>query len=163
MDAHAPALIQALESSPLGAAIRQSTWIYPLANVAHVVAVVVFAAGVAIMDVRLLGGFRGTSLLSVLHTTRRVTVSAFIAVAARGFVLITAEASHLTGNHVFQLKLELIELGLANVLVLDRVFAARLRTMAPDVASPLGVRSVAFASLAIWLAVVVIGRSIAYF
>ena len=163
MEAHAPALIQALESSALGAAIRQSAWIYPLANVAHVVAVVVFAAGVAIMDVRLLGAFRGTPLLSVLQTTRRVAVSAFVAVAASGFVLFTAEASHLAGNRVFQVKLGFIALGLANVLVLDRVFAAQLRTMAPDVASPLGIRSVALASIAIWLAVVVLGRSIAYF
>ena len=163
MDAHAPALFQALESSALGAAIRQSTWIYPLANVAHVVAVVVFAAGVAIMDVRLLGAFRGSAVVSVLQTTRRVAVSAFVAVAASGFVLFTAEASHLSGNRVFQIKLGLIALGLVNVLVLDRVFAARLRTLAPDAAAPLGIRSAALASIVIWLAVVVLGRSIAYF
>ncbi len=57
MDHAAPALFQALEASGLGAAIRQSAWLYPFANIGHVVAVVTFFAAVAVMDVRLLGAF----------------------------------------------------------------------------------------------------------
>ena len=161
--AGAPALLHALEHSAFGLAIRQSAWAYPLANVGHVLAVVIFAAGVAIMDVRLLGAFRGSRLSSVLRDARRVTVLAFAGVALTGFVLFTAEASHLAANRVFQIKLGVIALGLANVLVLDRVFGARVAGLAPDAAPPRAIRAIAMASLGLWLAAVVLGRSIAYF
>jgi len=54
----APAIFVALEQSGFGAAIRQSTWIYPAANIGHIVALVVFAGSIAMMDVRLLGASR---------------------------------------------------------------------------------------------------------
>jgi hypothetical protein len=57
MLAEAPQLLIALEQSALGAAIRQSTWAYPAANVGHILALTLFAGGVAAMDTRLLGAF----------------------------------------------------------------------------------------------------------
>ena len=51
----APEVLIALEQSGLAAAIRQSVWAYPAANVGHIVALTLFAGSVAIMDARLLG------------------------------------------------------------------------------------------------------------
>ncbi len=119
MEHHAPALLQALEASALGAAIRQSTWIYGAANVGHVAAVVVFAGAVAIMDVRLLGGFAGTPAGEVLRKVRRDAVAAFCAILLTGAVLFIAEASHVALNPVFQIKAVLIGLVLINVLVFE--------------------------------------------
>ena len=45
----APFLV-ALEQSGLGAAIRQSAWAYPAANVGHILALTLFAGSVAAMD-----------------------------------------------------------------------------------------------------------------
>src|SRR4051812_37734050 len=45
MNEHAPAIFVALEGSALGAAIRQSTWLYMTANVGHILSLVVFASG----------------------------------------------------------------------------------------------------------------------
>ena len=45
MLAEAPQVLIALEQSALGAAIRQSTWAYPAANVGHIVALTLFAGG----------------------------------------------------------------------------------------------------------------------
>ena len=41
----APAIFVALEASSLGAAIRQSTWLYMAANVGHILSLAVFAGG----------------------------------------------------------------------------------------------------------------------
>ena len=49
----APAVFIALEGSGLGQAIRQSSWIYMAANVGHIVALVVFAGAVAVLDLRM--------------------------------------------------------------------------------------------------------------
>src|SRR5262245_9455861 len=52
----APAIFVALEQSGFAAAIRQSLWLYPAANVGHIVSLTFFAGAVAVMDIRLLGG-----------------------------------------------------------------------------------------------------------
>ena len=56
MTHEAPAIFVALEQSGFATAIRQSPWLYPAANVGHIVSLVFFVGAVAVMDVRLLGG-----------------------------------------------------------------------------------------------------------
>jgi hypothetical protein len=163
MDHSAPAVFQALEASGFGAGIRQSVWLYPLANVGHVVAVVTFFATVAVMDVRLLGAFSATAPGVVIRNARRVAVAAFAAVAVTGSMLFAAEASHLVLNPVFQTKAILILLGLANVLLFEFLFSRRAADFPPGKPLPAVARASASASLALWLAVVACGRSIAYF
>jgi hypothetical protein len=163
MEHTALGLLQALETSALGATIRQAVWIYPAANVAHVVAVVVFAGAVAVMDVRLLGGLAQAPASDVLRSARRVSLAAFAAIAVTGFILFTAEASHVGANAVFQTKMLLIALALVNVLAFELFFRRKLADIPPLMPLPFSVRASAFVSLATWLAVVASGRSIAYF
>jgi hypothetical protein len=163
MDHAAPAIFQALEGSAFGAGIRQSIWLYPLANVGHVVAVVVFFASVAVMDERLAGGLSALAPAAVLRGARRAAMVAFAFVAITGSMLFAAEASHLALNPVFLTKVGLIALGLANIAFFE--FALKRQVLLSPAAAPLptAVRASAFASLAVWLAVVACGRSIAYF
>lgn len=163
MDHAAPEIFQALEGSAFGAGIRQSIWLYPLANVGHVVAVVVFFASVAVMDVRLAGGLSALSPASVLRGARRIAMAAFAVVALTGFLLFAAEASHVVLNPVFLTKVCLIALGLANIALFE--FALKRQVLLSPAAAPLpsAVRVSALASLAVWLAIVACGRSIAYF
>jgi hypothetical protein len=163
MDHAAPAVFQALEASGFAAGIRQSIWLYPLANVGHVVAVVTFFASVAVMDLRLLGAFSATAPGVVIRNARRVAVAAFAVVALTGSMLFAAEASHLALNPVFQTKVILILLGLANVLLFEFCFGRRAAEFPANTPLPAIARVSATASLALWLAVVACGRSIAYF
>lgn len=163
MAPEAPAILVALEHSGLGAAIRQSIWIYPAANVAHILSLTVFAAAVAIMDLRLLGAFRETLPASVVFLARRVAVLALAAMALTGFVLFTAEASHIAMNSVFLIKLVLIGLGVLNALIIHRPLSAVLPKTPPLTALPLRFRISAALSLIIWFAVAGSGRFIAYF
>ena len=57
----APSVFVALEGSGVGQAIRQSSWIYMTANVGHIVALVVFAGAVAVLDLRMIGAFAATA------------------------------------------------------------------------------------------------------
>jgi hypothetical protein len=45
-----PAFLLALEQSGIGQTIRQAAWLYPIANTGHILALMVFAAAVAVMD-----------------------------------------------------------------------------------------------------------------
>jgi hypothetical protein len=159
----APALLIALETSGFGQAIRQSTWIYPGANVTHVVALTVFAGAVAVMDLRLLGAFAATPPCRVVRPAQRVAIAALLALAGTGFLLFTAEASHVWSNPVFRVKAILVGLGIANALAVQRLLGRALDATPANTPLPLRARVAAAASLAIWLSVAAAGRLIAYY
>jgi hypothetical protein len=162
MDASAPEWLQALEASSIGLAIRQSVWIYPAANVGHVVAVAAFAGALAVLDFALLGVIAVRERARLLLRARRWAVLLLVLVAATGLVLFTAEASHVALNPVFQAKLGLIVLGLANALVLGGRGVSAAQALPDAVALPAGLRIAAALSLVVWLGVVALGRLIAY-
>ena len=163
MTEEAPAIFVALEQSGLGAAIRQSTWLFPVANVGHILALMVFAGALAIMDVRLLGGLAATAPARVLMRARTVAVAALILQVATGFILFTADASHVIINPVFQIKLALIAAGLGNLAIFEFGVKRAVVKLSPGAAMPASAKTAGLLSLAIWLAVAACGRSIAYF
>lgn len=154
----APQVLIAIEQG-FGAAVRQSAWAYPAANIAHVVALTVLAGAVAVMDARLLGLGSGTPWQAIVRPARRLAAFALVAMLATGSVLFAAEASHLAMNRVFQFKLLLLVLAVANA-----GFAGTLLRGLPAEASiPGTVRRSAGFSLLIWMAIAGAGRTIAYF
>ena len=159
----APGIFVALEGSGIAQAIRQSSWIYLAANVGHIVSLIVFAGAVAVLDLRLAGAFAATSPGYVLRRARRVTILAFLGLAATGSVLFTAEASHVITNPVFQLKLALIALGLLNVTLFEFFTAPQLKDLPPMAPLPPAARRAGMISIGLWIAVAICGRSIAYF
>jgi cytochrome bd-type quinol oxidase subunit 2 len=158
MNAGAPALLQALDTSGLGQGIRASLWIYPAANVLHVVGVTAFVSAVVVMDLALAGRLGGTDRARLARAAQRVAFALFAVVVASGLVLFAAEASHLALNRVFQIKMLLIAAALLNALVIGRTAFARAER--GEAAGP-GV-SIAL-SLALWFLVVAAGRLIAYY
>jgi hypothetical protein len=163
MNDAAPAIFVALEASAFAAAIRQSTWIYPLANVGHVVVLTVFAGAVAIMDVRLLGGMAATAPAKLIGRARSVALVALLGMAATGFVLFAAEASHVAVNAVFLFKVALIVTGVVNVAIYEFGAKHLVQALPPGAAMPAVARRTGMLSIGIWLAVAACGRSIAYF
>jgi len=163
MLAEAPQILIALEQSGLGAAIRQSTWAYPAANVGHILALTLFAGGVAAMDMRLLGALAAAPPASIVRPASRVAMLGLLLMALTGSVLFTAEASHVAMNPVFQIKAALIALGVLNALLVARPLAAVLDQTPACEPLPARIRLAALASLLIWTLVATCGRLIAYF
>jgi hypothetical protein len=159
----APAIFVALEQSGFAAAIRQSAWLYPVANVGHIVSLVVFAGAVAVMDIRLLGGLAAVAPGRLLARTRIFAIAALIGMAITGSMLFSAEASHLALNPVFRLKVALIAAGLVNVGLYEFVAGREVEELPPGATMPARARTAGALSLVIWLAVAACGRSIAYF
>jgi hypothetical protein len=149
-------LFAGLQASAFAQAMRTSTFLYPLANVLHVLGAMAFFAAVAAMDVK---AFRSVSIDDLRDFIRKVRPFAFLAFliqVASGAMLLAPEALHIFHNPVFRLKLIAIVIGLINVIVLE----AAVRR--PGVLISPAVKSAAGASLAIWLAVAALGRLTAY-
>ena len=159
----APAIFVALEQSGFAAAIRQSPWLYPAANVGHIVFLVLFAGAIAVMDVRLLGGLSATAPAPLLAWARNFALAALAGMAVTGSILFSAEASHLALNPVFQLKALLVAAGLINVATYQFWARRAVEHLAPGAAMPARAKVTGAVSLAVWIAVAACGRSIAYF
>ena len=145
----APALFVAIEASWLGAAIRQSRWLYMAANVGHIVCLLVFASAVAVMDLRMAGLLRATSPAAVLRGARWVALVGLAGLALTGLTLFTAEASHVIVNPVFQIKLALIALGVINVAAFEFFTAPKVRGIPPLAPLPGAARTAGIVSLVI--------------
>lgn len=155
-----PSLLTAIEQSWLGRVGRSSAWLYPFANVTHVLALLVFAGAVALIDVRLIGGFAAVDPRPLLRGARRVAVAAFLVLAASGAVLFASDADKLGPNSAFLAKMALILLALANVIVFEVLFA-REPAHGPG-SLPASSRVFGLASIGLWLGVAAAGRLIAY-
>jgi len=152
-----PNLFQLLERSGFGLLIRDAVLIYPIANVVHVLAALVFFASVAIMDLRVLGALRADAGEAVIARFRPVAIGAFCVLLASGLILFTPEASAIIKNPSFQIKLALIAIGLLNVIWLERALKRGYPGMTARSA-----RAPAVISLVVWLGVAAAGRYIAY-
>jgi hypothetical protein len=159
----APQLLIALEQSGLGAAIRQSVWVYPAANVGHILALTLFAGGVVAMDLRLIGAFAVAPPAAIVRPARTLAVIGFALLLVTGSVLFTAEASHVATNRVFQIKAGLIALGLLNALLASRPLRAAVESAPAFAPLPARLRVSALLSLGVWFCVAACGRLIAYF
>ena len=146
----------AFEHSGLGHAARSTGWLYPLANLVHVLGAALVVGSIATFDVQILRSRRRAALVS--HTAIPVAVVGLVFQAASGVVLLSAEASTLVKNPAFQFKMAMLIFALVNVAVFHWRFGRALKTGAPlDGAQPL-----AAVSLASWILVLLAGRSIAY-
>ena len=150
------ALLGALQASGLAEAMRNSVFLYPLANVLHVLGALSFFAAVAAMDVRLLGHSSLSGTRAFIAKVRPIAVVGLAVQLVTGLMLLSPEATHIGHNPVFQVKVAAILLGLLNVAVLEIVIRRAEIVTATARAS-------AAASMAFWLATAAAGRLIAYF
>jgi hypothetical protein len=160
---HSGGILSAIEQSWLGVLARESVWLYPAANVGHILALTVFAASVAMMDARLLGAFRDIPPGRFLSGVRWIAAGGVAAMLLTGSVLLAAEATHVAANPVFQTKLVLIGLALLNALLFELLAARQVRALPERVEMPLLARASAALSLGLWFSVAAAGRLIAYF
>jgi hypothetical protein len=148
-----------IEASALAHTLRRSVWLYPAANVLHVLGVMTFFAAVAAMDVKALRSSNVLGLREFIGRVRPVAIVLLAILVTTGLLLFLSEASHIAHNAAFQGKLAVIGLALLNVLALQTA----LRRAAPAASVPGSVRLTAVASLVGWLTVATLGRLIAYF
>lgn len=151
---HGVGVFSALEHSAWGLIVRDSLWLYPAANVAHVLAVIVFFAAVAAMDLIALGAIPTAQPFTAIRRIRPYAIAALLLVAVSGVGMFIAEASALVRNTAFQFKMLTILVGLVNVAAFERL------SEKGEIGA--GMRMTAGLSMALWLLTVALGRFIAY-
>ena len=152
----ATAAFTALEQSSLGAAARGSAWLYPLANLSHVLGAALLVGAIATFDIQVLRYARNAG--AIARAVTPVAAGGLALQVASGTVLLAADAMPVAVNPAFQFKMAMFALGLVNIAVFRWRFGGSLKAEAPlD-----GATWLAAVSLASWLLVLLAGRFIAY-
>ena len=159
MDALADA-IAALQASPFGAWARGSAYAYPLANLIHLLGLLLLVGGIGVLDLRLAGLFRALPVAPLSRALTPLAIAGLALMLPSGLTMFAADAKALAASLLFRWKLLLIVLALANAVALRRAWGARLDRWGGAI--PPGARAMAIASLALWLAIGALGRLIAY-
>ncbi len=150
------AALAALEASALAQAARGLSWLYPLANLIHVLGAALLVGAIAVFDLAVLRGRSGDA--SVARLALIVAAVGLALQLPSGIVLLSAEATAIGVNPAFLVKMALILLGLLNVAAFHARYGALLR--ANEI--PIAARTPAVISLFAWTVALLAGRAIAY-
>ncbi len=148
-------ILEAIEAAGPVAALRESYLVYPLVNVVHIVGVALLFGAIVALDVRLIrsrhevpGADRSAALLLPVALTGLT-----LAIPA-GLLLFATDARAYAASPLFQAKILLITLAIANALWFQTV-GWRHRGRGAAIAGT--------ASILLWLGAIVLGRLVGYF
>lgn len=158
------ALLAWIEGSMLGHAMRESgVWTYGLVNLTHILGVSSLFGSVLVLDLRMLGVWRGVPLDTLARPTARVAAAGLGVALVSGVCLIATNATEYEGNPFVPIKFAAILAGLANVVVLARSRSWRERcTRLPTARDERHLALSGAVSLVSWLVAVGAGRLIGY-
>ena len=153
-------LAQALEHSGFGAWARQSSYAYPMANLIHLLGLVLLVGGIGLLDLRIAGLFRSLPLAAMSRILTPFAIVGLMLMIISGFTMFAADAGPLSKSKTFGWKLSLIALSLANAVAFRLLWRRQMEGPGLDV--PLLGRIMAAASVGLWLWIAALGRLIAY-
>jgi hypothetical protein len=156
------AMMTWLEHRPFAVAIAESTWLFPIVETLHVLALTVVVGSVAMMDLRLLGvGSRDRAASEVIASSLPWAWTAFAVAFAMGSLMFCSKASSYYVNLPFRIKMVCLALAAVNMLVFH-LFTARGMEAWDRGKPPRAARIAAACSLTLWIVIVASGRWIGF-
>lgn len=152
-----------LGGTALSQAVGATLWVVPVAQSLHILAICAAMAAAWLIAFRVIGVAGRDQALSAL--TSRLgpwTWRALVVLLVTGLVLIVGEPSRELTNRVFFAKMGLLTAAIAVTAALQWSTARHAAAWDGPAGPPLSARLAAALSLALWLAIVVAGRWIAY-
>lgn len=151
-----------LENTPVGVSIRESAWWFPILETIHVIAIVLVAGSIMIVDLRLLNwASRKRSVSQLTQEVLPLTWGAFSIAAITGLLLFSSAAVRYSTYLPFQLKMGLLVFAGLNMgvfhLITYRNVAAWDQSVPPPAAKWAGALS-----LLTWFGVIACGRWIGF-
>ena len=150
-----------VEATGLARFMREAMYAYPITESIHIMGLGLLFGSIAVVDLRILGLGRRVPLRPLLRLALPFSVAGFAVAAATGLLMFTAHAGDFLTNPAFLAKIVLIILAGCNAAALHAGPLSVLRT-GDDAVPPASARVFAFASLLLWMAVIVCGRMLAY-
>ena len=150
-----------LGHTDLAISIRDSPWLFPIIETAHIIGFIVLVGSAFLFDFRLLGVAKTIPLKQVADYVLPWSRRSLLIVVPTGFLLFMSEAEALSHNWAFGIKLVLILTALVNAGIFH-LFTFRSADNWSQSQTPIAARAAALISLTLWVSVISCGRLIAY-
>ncbi len=157
------AFLKALEGSGLATKIRESLLLFPMLEATHVIGLGLVFGTIAIIDLRLIGlASSQRSFKRMYSDILKWTWAAFALTALTGALMFITNATVYYHNFYFRTKMLLLVLAGINMGAFELTLGRKVESWdkAPS-APPLG-RVVGVLSIALWIAVIFMGRMIGF-
>jgi hypothetical protein len=157
-------LLQALEATPWGTAVRESTWLFPTIESLHVLSLVLVMGSIMVVDLRLLNvASRGRPVKELTDDILPWTWSAFVASAITGSLLFSSSAVRYVGIWQFDAKMGMLALAALNMGLFHLgAFRSVAQWDRAPATPPLAAKLAGGISLVIWVSIVALGRWIGF-
>ncbi len=152
-----------LSQTPLSNLIQSVSWIIPMTQSVHIIAITVVMGSVLMMDMKLLGVVgRGVTVVDMNRRFLPWVWTSLGVLLATGTVLTIAEPGRELINNAFRLKMLLILTVVAVTGAYQEVVRRSAAGWDEDTRKRWSGRLLAVVSLSIWVGIVICGRWIAY-
>jgi hypothetical protein len=151
--------VQWVDGSPLGHAVRDSLWLFPVIEASHLIGLAVIGGCVLIVNLRLLGlGLRSQPASQIARDTRPYLLGSLGVMLVSGFLLFASEAIKCYEHDAFWFKMACL------AMAIFVTFAVQNKAIEMDDRKGGNIQSkvVALTALMLWTGVGVGGRWIGF-
>ena len=155
---------RSLQSIPFVAAFRESGLVYPIVLSLHLTGMGLFGGMIAVTDLRLLGvAMKNTTITDVVGQLRMWKYIGFVLVVSCGLMLLAAKAELYYHNPFYWVKMSLLAMVAVHAIVFHRSVYGNTENLDRAGRIPRVAKVAACLSLLIWIGILTMGRSIAYY
>jgi hypothetical protein len=152
-----PEVLQWIKDLPIGAAVRQSRWLFGMGETLHFFGLCLMVGGLLIVDLRLLGYIRGIPMRPALAFLPWVILG-FAINLATGIEFFMTDPFMYWPNPAFKLKMIMVLLGGLNALLFTVMEHRHVLVMGDDESTSTFTKVTAGLSLGVWFCVILLGR-----
>lgn len=150
-------LAAALAASDIAQYLRHGRWSYALVNAPHIIGIALLLGAVAVLDIRLLGGWRAIPLAHLARPLAAMAAAGLALATIAGLLLFAVRAPEYMAMPIFAAKLALIAIGTLSAIG-HHIAHGRLL----ERASPAALRLAGATSILCWTGALLLGRSLAF-
>jgi len=157
------AVCQQIDRTAFSIGIRESVWLFPILETAHLLGIAASAGTILFVDLRLLGiGMKRERLSDVLEQLQPWTLAAFAFMVATGALLFVSEAAKCYQSVFFRIKFAMLALAAINAALFHWKVYPSVAEWDGKTRVPARARLAGGLSLGLWIGIIAMGRAIAY-
>ena len=150
-----------VESTPISKTLFGMSWLWPACESLHFIGLCMLIGGAGLLDLRLMGMFRGVPIRHIKAMMPWAIVG-FLINAVTGVLFLIMQPHLYLSSAVWWSKVAFIGIAAANALLFETRLARPALSMAPDADMPRAMKVVGVCSLFSWFAVLYCGRMLPY-
>lgn len=154
-------IFQWLEMSRLAEIVAASLWGYPIMLTAHSVGLAIVVGIIFMLDLRMIGCFKGVSYVA-MHRMLKLAWVGFVINFLSGCALFSAQASYFITNPTFLVKIAAIFLAAINAAFIQKMLSDHGERWEVGGVISAQAKFLAISSLVLWSIAIIAGRFIAY-